>query len=69
MPFDDLPPSDVAVLVQMFNRVRGEYFNDYFNGLTSFTLAHWTKDLDGYHRACRFWGQNQEPTLLVYVPV
>jgi hypothetical protein len=25
--------------------------------------------LDGYHRACRFWGQSQAPTLVVYAPV
>jgi hypothetical protein len=130
--FEDLASSDVAVLVQMFDGVRGGYFNDYyFTGVTRFRLAHWTKNelgaahviphflpprattmtfeewigiapatpgdprqllgssrpfnqvdpltvvrdagatvlLDGYHRSCRFWGQNDAPTLVVYVPV
>src|SRR5262249_22966497 len=44
LPFERLTPEDIALLVFMFNTVRGAYFNPYFTGANKFSLSHWTKE-------------------------
>jgi hypothetical protein len=136
LPFESLTQEEIAVLIFLFNGVRGGYFNPYLTGANKFSLAHWTKEelgavcvipcflvefglelmtfrewvetppthelskndprqelsnpapfaqehpvtlgryrgssflLDGYHRACRFWGKNEPAAkFVIYLPV
>ena len=57
LPFDALGTADRYLLVDLFDRVRGRYFNRYLLGVTTFQPVQWTKDQLGAVRVIPFFAE------------
>jgi hypothetical protein len=57
LPFDALGKADRYLLVDLFDRVRGRYFNRYLLGVTTFQTVYWTKDQLGAVRVIPFFAE------------
>jgi hypothetical protein len=64
--FEDLARSDFVVLVQMFDKVRGGYFNRYFAGIANFALARWTQRELGAVNVIPYWSEECGPGMATF---